>query len=149
MSRIVAATFASLLALAATPAAAQYGGSPEQQVDPPTAQAGKADDQADAPGPGAYDKDRDLDQDLDNDNDNDDDNDRAEAPPRDAEDGLGPDAVACRRSDGATGAIVGGGAGALVGRGIDRHGERGTGTIIGAVIGALIGHAVEQSAACR
>jgi hypothetical protein len=143
MSRFIAATAASLLALAASPAAAQYGGSPDQQIDPPAAYAGKGDGQA-APGPQAYDKDQGDDQ--------------AEGPPpgEDEDDPAGPPPGAydrdgpaqCRRSDGTTGAIVGGGAGALVGRGIDRHGERGTGTIIGAVLGALIGHAVEQGA-CR
>ena len=53
MSRIIAATFASLLMLAAAPAAAQYGGSPDQQIDPPAAYAGKPGGQANAPGPGA------------------------------------------------------------------------------------------------
>jgi hypothetical protein len=132
MLRIIAAAILPMLALAAAPAAAQYGGSPDQQIDPPAAYAGKPGDRANAPGPGVYDKDQADDQ--------------AEGPPPpEADEGPPP----CRRSDGTTGAIVGGGAGALVGRGIDRHGERGTGTIIGAVIGALIGHAVEQSAACR
>lgn len=136
MSRIVAVTFASLLALAASPAAAQYGGSPDQQVDPPAPYAGKPGGPNMAADPGAYDKDQAANE--------------AEGPPPpppEAYDRDGP--PPCRRSDGTTGAIVGGGAGALVGRGIDRHGERGTGTIIGAVIGALLGHAVEQSAACR
>jgi hypothetical protein len=55
----------------------------------------------------------------------------------------------CRRSDGTTGTIVGGGAGALVGRGIDRRGERVTGTIIGGVVGALLGRAIERDARCR
>jgi len=143
MSRIVAVTFASLLALAASPAAAQYGGSPDQQVDPPAAYAGKPGGPNMAADPGAYDKDQAGDE--------------AEGPPPPDADGPPPPPEVydrdgpppCRRSDGTTGAIVGGGAGALVGHGIDRHGERGTGTIIGAVIGALLGHAVEQSAACR
>jgi hypothetical protein len=58
----------------------------------------------------------------------------------------------CRRSDGTTGLIVGGGAGALVGRGIDGGRHRGTGTIIGAIAGAIVGSAIEQSAnqqSCR
>ena len=61
----------------------------------------------------------------------------------------------CRRSDGTTGAIVGGGAGALVGREIGRdgrhyrhrgHGGGTAGTIIGGVIGAVVGSAIERSA---
>ena len=52
MSRIVTLSILSLLAFAAAPAAAQYGGSPDQQVDPPTALAGKGEDQANAPAPG-------------------------------------------------------------------------------------------------
>lgn len=50
----------------------------------------------------------------------------------------------CRRSNGTTGLIVGGAAGALVGHSIDRHGERTTGTVIGAVAGALAGRAIER-----
>jgi len=57
--------------------------------------------------------------------------------------------VRCRRSDGTVGTIVGGGAGALVGREIDTRGERATGTIIGAVAGALVGRAVERGARCQ
>jgi hypothetical protein len=144
MPRIVAVTLASLLVLAAAPAAAQYGGSPGQQVDPPTRFAGKPGDQPMAVDPGAYDKDQAGDEA----------DDRDAAPPPEAEGPPPPEAYdrdgprPCRRSDGTTGAIVGGGAGALVGRGFDRHGERATGTIIGAVIGALIGHAAEQGS-CR
>jgi hypothetical protein len=55
----------------------------------------------------------------------------------------------CRRSDGTTGLIVGGAAGALVGRGIDTRGERGTGTVIGGAVGALIGRAIERGARCQ
>ena len=138
MSKILFAFTSSLLILAATPAAAQYGGSPDQQIDPPAGytgpEAGKGDGQAGDEGQGPYDKDQIDDQ-------------AGPPPPPEMDEGDAP--VACRRSDGTTGAIVGGGAGALVGRGIDRHGERGTGTIIGAVLGALIGHAVEQGSSCR
>ena len=52
----------------------------------------------------------------------------------------------CRRSDGTTGLVVGGGAGALVGRGIDGGRHRAGGTIIGAIAGAVIGSAIERSA---
>ncbi len=67
----------------------------------------------------------------------------------------------CRRSDGTTGLIVGGGAGALVGREIGRdgrhyrhrgHGGGTTGAILGGLIGAVVGSAIERSAdqqSCR
>ena len=55
----------------------------------------------------------------------------------------------CRRGNGTTGLIVGGAAGALVGRAVDTHGERATGTIIGAVAGALVGREVQRSQRAR
>ena len=58
----------------------------------------------------------------------------------------------CRRSDGTTGLLIGGAAGALVGRAIDTQGNRTTGTIVGAAAGALLGREVERSrseARCR
>jgi hypothetical protein len=51
----------------------------------------------------------------------------------------------CRRSDGTTGLVIGAGAGALIGRGIDTRGERATGTIVGGVLGAIVGREVERS----
>ena len=51
----------------------------------------------------------------------------------------------CRRSNGTTGIIVGGAAGALVGRAIDSQGSRATGTILGAAAGALLGRHVERN----
>jgi hypothetical protein len=51
----------------------------------------------------------------------------------------------CRRSDGTTGTIVGGAAGALIGRSIAGNGDRTLGTIIGGAIGAVIGNSVERS----
>ena len=51
----------------------------------------------------------------------------------------------CRRSNGTTGLIVGGAAGALVGRSIDGGRNHTTGTVLGAVAGALAGRAVERS----
>jgi outer membrane lipoprotein SlyB len=58
----------------------------------------------------------------------------------------------CKRSNGTVGLLVGGAAGALIGRAIDTRGERATGTIIGAAAGALIGREVQKSrsqARCR
>ena len=51
----------------------------------------------------------------------------------------------CRRSNGTTGLIVGGAAGALIGRAIDTRGDRMTGTILGAAAGALLGREVQKS----
>lgn len=53
----------------------------------------------------------------------------------------------CRRSDGTTGLIVGGVAGALIGRGLDNGGA--TGTIIGAAGGALAGRAIDRGGSRR
>ena len=50
----------------------------------------------------------------------------------------------CQRS-GTTGTIAGGAAGALIGREIDRRGDRLTGTILGAAAGALLGRHVERN----
>ena len=55
----------------------------------------------------------------------------------------------CRRSNGTTGLIVGGAAGALIGRAVDTRGERTTGTIVGAVAGALVGREVQRSRSAR
>jgi len=56
----------------------------------------------------------------------------------------------CKRSDGTVGLIVGGAAGALLGRAVDTRGERATGTILGAAAGALLGRQVQKgSARCR
>lgn len=46
----------------------------------------------------------------------------------------------CRRGDGTVGMLIGGVAGALVGRSIDTRGDRAPGTILGAAAGALIGN---------
>ena len=55
----------------------------------------------------------------------------------------------CKRSNGTVGLVVGGGAGALVGRAIDTRGSRATGTIIGAAAGALIGREIQRSRSVR
>ncbi|MCJ2188790.1 glycine zipper 2TM domain-containing protein [Novosphingobium beihaiensis] len=51
----------------------------------------------------------------------------------------------CRKSNGTTGLLVGGVAGALVGRAIDTRGDRATGTILGAAAGALLGREVDRN----
>lgn len=55
----------------------------------------------------------------------------------------------CRKSDGTVGLVVGGAAGALVGRSIDTRGDRATGTILGAAAGALIGKEIDSKRRCR
>ena len=58
----------------------------------------------------------------------------------------------CKRSNGTTGLLIGGAAGALVGRAIDTQGSRATGTIVGAAAGALVGREIERNrsrARCR
>jgi outer membrane lipoprotein SlyB len=61
--------------------------------------------------------------------------------------------VYCRKPNGTTGLIVGGAAGALVGRQIDSRGSRTTGTVLGAAVGALLGRHVQRnvlsSSRCR
>jgi hypothetical protein len=52
------------------------------------------------------------------------------------------------RSGGTTGLLLGGAAGALLGRAVDTRGERTTGTILGAGAGALLGREVERSGKC-
>ena len=51
----------------------------------------------------------------------------------------------CKRSNGTTGLIIGGAAGALAGRAIDTRGERTTGTVLGAAAGALLGREVDRN----
>jgi len=56
----------------------------------------------------------------------------------------------CRRGSGTTGLIVGGGAGALLGRSIDGGRDRTLGTILGAGAGALLGREVDRGGSrCR
>jgi uncharacterized protein YcfJ len=51
----------------------------------------------------------------------------------------------CKRKNGTTGLLIGGAAGALVGRAIDTQGSRATGTIVGAAAGALIGREIDRN----
>lgn len=57
----------------------------------------------------------------------------------------------CRRSDGTTGLLIGGVAGALIGREVaGNRGDRTLGAILGAAGGALLGRAVDQGgSSCR
>lgn len=179
--RILLAGAAAAFAFAATPAFAQYGGTPQEQVEgaPAADEAAPPQDDEEVMAPEADGEDyalADIDADVDVDADIDADLDagawdiagKAQDMGDEAGDVVEPDEIAppeqgatwqgedgrayCRRSDGTTGLVVGGGAGALVGRGIDGGRNRGVGTIIGAIAGALIGSAVERSASeqsCR
>jgi hypothetical protein len=51
----------------------------------------------------------------------------------------------CRKSNGTTGLIVGGAAGALAGRALDGGRSRTTGTVLGAAVGALLGRHVQRN----
>ena len=51
----------------------------------------------------------------------------------------------CRRSNGTTGLLIGGAAGALLGRAVDNSRSHTTGTVVGAVAGALVGREVERN----
>jgi hypothetical protein len=56
----------------------------------------------------------------------------------------------CRRPDGTTGLIVGGAAGALLGRALDGGRSRTVGTLVGGAAGALLGREIERgSVRCR
>jgi hypothetical protein len=52
------------------------------------------------------------------------------------------------RTSGTTGLIIGGAAGALLGRELDRRGDRTPGTIIGAGAGALVGRELARKNRC-
>ncbi|GAM05864.1 MULTISPECIES: glycine zipper 2TM domain-containing protein [Novosphingobium] len=51
----------------------------------------------------------------------------------------------CKKSNGTTGLLIGGVAGALAGRAVDTRGDRTMGTVVGAAAGALLGREVDRS----
>jgi hypothetical protein len=51
----------------------------------------------------------------------------------------------CRKANGTTGLIVGGAAGALLGREVDGGRSHTTGTVLGAAVGALLGRHVQRN----
>ena len=55
----------------------------------------------------------------------------------------------CRKPNGTTGLIVGGAAGALIGREVDGGRSRTTGTILGAALGALAGRQIQRETTKR
>lgn len=58
--------------------------------------------------------------------------------------------VYCRKPNGTTGLLVGGGVGALAGRAIAGRGDRTVGAIVGGAAGALAGRAIQRgNARCR
>jgi hypothetical protein len=70
--------------------------------------------------------------------------------PRQAQTWRGQDGrVHCRKPNGTTGIIIGGAAGVLGGRAIDRRGDRTTGSVLGGAIGALLGRHLERNVVNR
>ncbi len=55
----------------------------------------------------------------------------------------------CKKKDGTTGLIIGGAAGALLGREIAGRGDNTIGTIIGGVGGALLGRSIDRNSGSR
>ena len=55
----------------------------------------------------------------------------------------------CKKPNGTTGLLVGGAAGVLAGRAIDRRGERTTGTVLGGALGALLGRHLQRNVVTR
>lgn len=55
----------------------------------------------------------------------------------------------CRKKNGTTGLIIGGAAGALLGREVDGGRSRTLGTVLGAAAGALLGKEIDGGTRCR
>jgi hypothetical protein len=72
------------------------------------------------------------------------------ANPQQAQTWRGSDGrVYCKRPNGTIGLVIGGAAGALAGRAVDKNASRATGSILGGAIGALLGRQVEKQMAPR
>lgn len=57
--------------------------------------------------------------------------------------------IYCKRANGTTGILVGGAAGVLAGRSLDRHGDRTPGAVLGGALGALLGRHVQREMLSR
>jgi outer membrane lipoprotein SlyB len=57
--------------------------------------------------------------------------------------------VYCQKRSGTTGLIVGGAAGVLAGRELDKNGSRTTASVLGGAVGALLGRHVERNVLSR
>lgn len=55
----------------------------------------------------------------------------------------------CRKPNGTTGLVVGGVAGALLGRTVDTRGDRTVGTLLGGAAGAVAGREIDRSSSKR
>ncbi len=57
--------------------------------------------------------------------------------------------IYCKRANGTTGILVGGAAGVLAGRSVDRRGDRIAGAVLGGALGALLGPHVQREMLSR
>ena len=55
----------------------------------------------------------------------------------------------CKKKNGTTGLVVGGGAGALLGRTVDTRGDRTIGTLLGGAAGAVAGREIDRGSSKR
>ena len=55
----------------------------------------------------------------------------------------------CKRPNGTTGLVIGGAAGVLAGRAVDKSASRATGSVLGGAVGALLGRQVERQMKSR
>ena len=72
------------------------------------------------------------------------------APQQQAQTWRGEDGrLYCKRPNGTTGIVVGGGGGAMAGRAFVGQGARGNGTMLGGALGTLLGRQVERTMVSR